>query len=71
MLLSTRNDSPRQEQDSHPTDRRRGATMMEYLMMISLIVVVCLIGIGYFGEQTNATATSTSNAINKSLKKGN
>ena len=50
--------------------KRRGATMMEYLMMISLIVTVCLVGIGYFGSKTNDLATSASQAINKSLNKG-
>ena len=50
--------------------RRRGTTMMEYLMMISLIVVVCLIGIGYLGTANGNNMNASSNAINKSLKKG-
>lgn len=49
---------------------RRGTTLMEYLMMISLIIVVCLVGIGYFGTSNSASMSSSSNAINKSLKKG-
>ena len=49
---------------------RRGTTLMEYLMMISLIIVVCLVGIGYFGTSNSASLSSSSNAINKSLNKG-
>jgi hypothetical protein len=49
---------------------RRGTTAMEYLMMISLIVVIALTGIGYFGGMTNNVASNASNAITKSIKKG-
>ena len=49
---------------------RRGVTAMEYLMMISLIVVVCLVAIGYLGTANNANMSHSSNAISKSLKKG-
>ena len=71
MLQSTRIDSHDLDQNLHQDDtRRRGATMMEYLMMMSLIIVVCLVGIGYFGQSTNNTANAASNAISKSLKKG-
>jgi Tfp pilus assembly protein PilW len=62
-----------EDEGPSPADRprkRRGATMMEYLMMISLIVTVCLVGIGYFGSKTNELATSASQSINKSLNKG-
>jgi uncharacterized protein (UPF0333 family) len=61
----------------NPTDaavtqkqKRRGVTAMEYLMMISLIVVVCLVAIGYLGSANNNNMTSSSNAINKAVKKG-
>jgi Flp pilus assembly pilin Flp len=49
---------------------RRGATLIEYLMMISLILVVCLVAIGYLGTANSGNLSSSSNAINKSLKKG-
>lgn len=49
---------------------RRGTTLMEYLMMISLIIVVCLVGIGYFGTSNSGNLSNSSNAINKSLNKG-
>jgi hypothetical protein len=49
---------------------RRGTTLMEYLMMISLIIVVCLVGVGYFGASNSGSLSNSSNAINKSLNKG-
>ena len=48
---------------------RRGATLMEYLMMISLIIVVCLVAVGYLGTSNNNNMTSSSDAITKSIKK--
>jgi Tfp pilus assembly protein FimT len=49
---------------------RRGVTAMEYLMALSLIIVVAMIGVGYFGNMTNSSLTATSNSISKSMKKG-
>jgi len=46
---------------------RRGTTALEYLMMLSLIIVVALVGIGYFGSSTNNMTTSASNAITNSV----
>jgi uncharacterized protein (UPF0333 family) len=51
-------------------NERRGVTAMEYLMMISLILVVCLITIGYLGGTNNTSMSSSASSINKSLKKG-
>ena len=50
--------------------KRRGVTAMEYLMMLSLIIVVCLIAIGYLGTANNGNMSASSSAINKSVKKG-
>ena len=47
--------------------KRRGATMMEYLFVLSFIGVVCIVGIGYFGSETNNLTQNASTAINKSL----
>lgn len=49
---------------------RRGATMMEYLLVLSLIGVACIVGISYFGTQTNNLTQSASSAISKSLAPG-
>jgi Flp pilus assembly pilin Flp len=43
--------------------RRRGATAMEYLFVISLILTVAISGIGFFGQSTKDTAQKASNAI--------
>ena len=45
--------------------RRRGATAMEYLFVISLILVVAMTGIGYFGQSTKDTTQKAADAIQK------
>jgi uncharacterized protein (UPF0333 family) len=49
---------------------RRGVTAMEYLMMISLIIVVCLIAIGYLGSANNTNISSSATSISNAVKKG-
>jgi hypothetical protein len=39
-------------------------------MMISLILIGCLVGIGYLGGANSANLSMSTNAITKSLKKG-
>jgi hypothetical protein len=58
--------------DHQATERgpRRGTTLMEYLMMISLIVVFCLVAIGYLGGSNNGNMSNSASAINKAIKKG-
>jgi hypothetical protein len=46
---------------------RRGATLLEYLLVISLICVTAIVGIGYFGAETSNLTHGTSSAISKSL----
>ena len=75
MLLLTRTNWPENQSSGAATlvpkkPGRRGTTLMEYLMMISLIVVVCLVAIGYLGTSNNANMSSSSSAINKAMKKG-
>jgi uncharacterized protein (UPF0333 family) len=48
---------------------RRGTTAMEYLLMLSLIIVMALTGVGYFGTMTANLTQSSSNAISNSMKK--
>jgi hypothetical protein len=43
--------------------RRRAATAMEYLFMASLILVVVMIGVDYFGQQTKKVSDKTNTAI--------
>jgi uncharacterized protein (UPF0333 family) len=47
--------------------RRRGTTAMEYLFVLSLIIVAAMIGIGYFGEATREKTQQNSDAINNAL----
>lgn len=68
MLLSRV--TSRDEDKVVPRPKRKGATMMEYLMMISLIVVVCLVAIGYLGTNNNVNMSSSATSISNSLKKG-
>jgi Flp pilus assembly pilin Flp len=48
---------------------RRGATAMEYLFVISLILVVAISGIGYFGQAVKNTTKNSADAINQATKK--
>jgi hypothetical protein len=52
---------------STKTSARRGATLLEYLLVISLICVTAIVGIGYFGSETSNLTQNTSSAISKSL----
>lgn len=45
--------------------RRRGATAMEYLFVISLILIVALSAIGSFGQSTKNTTQQASDALQK------
>jgi hypothetical protein len=44
---------------------RRGVTAMEYLFVVSLIIVVAFSAVSYFGSQTKAVTEEASNAIGK------
>jgi hypothetical protein len=47
--------------------RRRGATAMEYLAVLSLIVIAALSAINYFGQATKETFQEDSEAIEKAM----
>jgi hypothetical protein len=50
------------------TKRRRGATAMEYLFVLSLIFVAAMYGIGYFGQATKQVADQASQAIQQATE---
>jgi hypothetical protein len=50
---------------SHEPQRRRGATALEYLFVVSLILIVAISAIQYFGEMTAGTTNTASDAIEK------
>ena len=45
--------------------RRRGATAMEYLFVISLILCAAITGIGYLGQSAKTNMQNSSNAVQK------
>ncbi len=59
--------SPRRTRDGL---RRRGATALEYLAVLSLIVIVAMIGIGYFGQSTKDNLKGTGDTIGKATNRG-
>ena len=68
MLLLTRDQQPEADDRTPETKTKRpGATLMEYVMMLSLIITVCLVAIGYLGTSNNASMNTSSNAIEKSI----
>lgn len=67
-MLLTRN--ALKDHETPAEQRRRGVTAMEYLMMLSLIIVVCMIGVSFLGSTNNNNMSSSSTAINKAMKKG-
>jgi len=48
--------------------RRRGATAMEYLFVLSLIIIVAMTGINYLGQATKKLTEGSSNAIQKATQ---
>jgi pilus assembly protein Flp/PilA len=41
----------------------RGASMVEYALLVALIAVVCIAAIGLLGREANSSFESTGNAI--------
>ncbi|MCB1014818.1 MAG: hypothetical protein KDB10_06830 [Acidimicrobiales bacterium] len=41
----------------------RGASLVEYVLMLSLIAMVCLAALSYFGGQSGNSLTRSSNSI--------
>ena len=66
--MLTRKDT--KDQTAPAKEPRRGVTAMEYLMMLSLIIIVCLVAVGYLGTSNNGNMSYSSSSINKSMKKG-
>lgn len=47
-----------------------GPTAVEYAVMISLILVVCMAGIRSFGNAASSSFSRTSNSLNAATKAG-
>jgi hypothetical protein len=41
---------------------------MEYLFVISLILLGCIMGVGYFGQMTRGSAKQTSDTLQKATQ---
>lgn len=67
MLLYPSNPGPAIDADPLPTQTRFGATVLEYVFAASLIITVCMAGIGFFGSETQSLTKGATKAINKSL----
>jgi hypothetical protein len=50
---------------------RRGTTVMEYVLILSLIVSVCLVGVGYLSQSNSTVSSGVSDSLSKSMNKGN
>jgi len=47
---------------------RRAATAMEYMFVISLILLALLTGVGYFGQQTKDLMQKNSDSVNNATQ---
>ena len=46
------------------SDSERGASLVEYALLVALIAVVCIIAIRVLGQEANSSFSSTGSAIN-------
>lgn len=51
--------------------RRRGATMMEYLVVLSFLFIIAMTGVNYFGQATKKVTEETSEALKKASNNSN
>ena len=45
------------------TASQRGATLVEYVMMVALIALVCVVALGYFQEEVRESFSQSSSAV--------
>lgn len=46
------------------SDSERGASLVEYALLVALIAVVCIVAIGILGNKANSTFTDVGSSIN-------
>jgi len=46
------------------SDSERGASLVEYALLVALIAVVCIVAIRILGREANSSFSSTGSAIN-------
>ena len=47
----------------HTTDRDRGAGLVEYVLLVSLIALACMGALTYFGGESGGSLTNSSASI--------
>jgi len=48
---------------AHRTDDDRGATLVEYVLLVALIAVVCIVAISFLGTQASSKFSSVGNNL--------
>ena len=46
------------------SDSERGASLVEYALLLALIAVVCIVAIGFLGSEANSQFDDIGNSIN-------
>jgi pilus assembly protein Flp/PilA len=46
------------------TDTERGASLVEYALLVALIAVICIVAIGILGQEANSTFEDVGTSIN-------
>lgn len=44
-------------------DQDRGATLVEYVLMVSLIALVCVVALGYFQDEVRTSFSESASAV--------
>ena len=68
MLHADRNAAAAHEPTDKAGARRRGATAMEYVFVISLIFVAAITSIGYLGQALRQVSEKNSAAVEQATK---
>lgn len=63
---NARLDIPHEVIDQREQDKaERGATLVEYVLMISLIALVCTMALGYFQDETVESLSASSSSLSQ------
>lgn len=46
------------------SDSERGASLVEYALLVALIAVVCIVAIGFLGQEANSEFNNVGSSIN-------
>lgn len=54
-MISTAGDAPPERAAERPADLDRGASLVEYALLVALLALVCFAAVDFFGQSTNST----------------